>query len=101
MRAYVVIGSSGYFEDEQEWFVAAYDEEGGAKEHVRLAQATFDDLQKKFGRNKRIDEINPYDPQMYHVLVVVPWNDPVTYRYEVVPLFHSVSDAVKAFKENK
>jgi hypothetical protein len=96
---WVVVGYCGEYSDHQEWFVAAYPEEGQAGEHARLAEEYAGRGRLPAGQlgdpvwlgalgEKRQFRAqgNPYD--LRH-----EWSDPETYyRVERVPFARHVDE---------
>ena len=62
---YLVEGSTGEYEDSQDWVVCAYLEKSLAEEHVRLAQERANELEKARGsKYESLKGTNKYDLDM-------------------------------------
>ena len=81
-KIYIVEGTTGEYEDREEWSVVAFKTKAKAKKHVKKANDWL--LEKGFHRSQeqgpdRYSQIgknleNPYDPRMYYDYTGVEYN---------------------------
>lgn len=70
---YLVVGSTGVYDDHKEWEVIAYPKKEDAEAHAKAAKSFVPQYTQKYG------VVNPYDPDME-----VDWNGTVYNVREII-----------------